>query len=488
MKKILLAFLVLLVVVAAVVVFRTLTFESKQMQVDAIPHLPIGDEAIERFRQSLMIRTISHQDPAQMDSSEFFRFHQFLKTNYPLCDSLLEKTVINELSLVYKWQGSDPSLKPALFMAHQDVVPIDPTTADQWEQPPFDGVIADGFVHGRGSIDVKEIILGLMESAEHHLAKGFQPKRTIYFAFGHDEELGGINGAAKIAAHFKEQGIRFTFSVDEGGAVLHGVVPAVDKPVAVIGIAEKGYVSFKLEAHDHGGHSSMPPKSTSIGRLAKAVLNLELNPFPVKFEGVTKMLFDHIGPEMKFPMNMIISNQWLFSFLVEAEMDKKNSTRATLHTTTAVTMFNSGTKENVISGKARAMVNHRVLPGTTIAQVRERDSLTIADSTIHISTSNMHDVFEASPVADVNSDSYKLMQRTFHEMFPEAAVAPFLMLASTDQKHYVDIVDDQYRIQPTRLNDADLSRIHGISERLSVENYREVVNFYIRLLEQTGTN
>jgi carboxypeptidase PM20D1 len=161
------------------------------MQVAPVSHLPIGDEAIERFRQALMIRTISHQDPAQMDSTEFFRFHQYLKTNYPLCDSLLEKTVINKLSLVYKWQGSDPSLKPALFMAHQDVVPIDSTTADQWEQPPFDGVIADGFVHGRGSIDVKEIILGLMESAEYHLAKGFQPKRTIYFAFGHDEELGG---------------------------------------------------------------------------------------------------------------------------------------------------------------------------------------------------------------------------------------------------------------------------------------------------------
>jgi carboxypeptidase PM20D1 len=196
-----------------------------------------------------------------------------------------------------------------------------------------------------------------------------------------------MNGAAKIAAHFKDQGIRFTFSVDEGGAVLHGVVPAVDKPVAVIGIAEKGYVSFKLEAHDHGGHSSMPPKSTSIGRLAKAVLNLELNPFPVKFEGVTKMLFDHIGPEMKFPMNMIIANQWLFSFLVEAEMDKKNSTRATLHTTTAVTMFNSGTKENVISGKARAMVNHRVLtrnhnrPG---ARTRQPDHSRFDHSYLHI--------------------------------------------------------------------------------------------------------
>jgi len=487
MKKFFLSLFALLLLIFGVVLFKTFTFKSRQIKVEPVAHVAIGDDAIERFAQSLRIATISWQDSTKFNDSVFFAFHTHLKNSFPLVDSILEKRLINKYSLLYKWQGTDTTLKPALFMAHQDVVPVDPLSINDWRYPPFDGKIDSGFVFGRGAIDVKCQLMGLLEAAEILLKQGFQPQRAILFAFGHDEEIGGEYGAKEIANYLKENNILPEFIMDEGGLVLHGAVPGVDEsvPVAIIGIAEKGYVSLELTVETQGGHSSMPSKESAIGILSAAIEKIEKNPYPLELEGVGGKIFQYIGPEMNFPLKMVFANSWLFSSLIKKELDAKNSTRATMHTTTAVTIIQGGEKENVLPVKARAIVNHRLMPGDKADAAHERLAKIINDDRVKIGHSNAHEIFEASPVSDVNDKNFLMLQKTVSQIFPDAIAAPFLDVGSTDTKHFNDLTKNIYRFQPTRLHDSDLKRIHGTDERISIAAYKESVNFFVQMMKNT---
>ncbi len=488
MKKIFLFLLLVILVILGAVIFKTFTFKSKQMRLGPVTHADIRDDAIERLAQSIRIATISWQDSAKFNDSVFFAFHAHLNNSFPLVDSILEKKLINKYSLLYKWQGTDAALKPALFMAHQDVVPIDLLSINDWRYPPFEGKIDSGFVFGRGAIDVKCQLIGLLESAEMLLKQGFQPKRTILFAFGHDEELGGEHGAKEIAKYLRENNIRPEFIMDEGGLVLHGAVPGVAEtvPVAIIGIAEKGYVSFELTVETQGGHSSMPSKESAIGILSAAVARIEENPYPLELEGVGGKIFEYIGPEMDFPLNMVFANKWLFAPIIKQQLDAKNSTRATMHTTTAVTIIQGGEKENVLPIKARAIVNHRLMPGDNAETARKRLAEIINDERVKIGHSNAHEIFEASPVSDVNDKNFQMLQKTIAQIFPDAISAPFLDVGSTDTKHFNDLTENIYRFQPVRLHDIDLKRIHGTDERISIAAYKESVNFFVQLMKNAG--
>lgn len=486
-KKILYGVLALLLILVSVVLVRTFTFGSRQVNPEPITHIAIGDDAIERFASSLTYKTISWQEAEKFDSSEFRRFQAFLKEQFPLVDSLLEKQMINNLTLLYKWQGKNPDLKPILLMAHQDVVPVDTEKLDVWDEMPFSGKVANGYVYGRGAQDVKCQLMSLHEAAEYLLSKGYQPERSIYFSFGHDEELGGPNGAKKVAEYFEKNNIEIEFLVDEGGAIMSGAVPGVSKPVAVIGIAEKGYATFELTVNEKGGHSSMPPRETAIGILSNAVARLEANPYPIKITGVTSQMFDFVGPEMSFTMKMAMANRWLFSSLIISELSKGNSARATLHTTTAPTIIGGGTKENVLPTTAKAIVNHRVLPGNSIEFLLKRDKEIINDERVEVRLLESHDAIEASPVSDVNAESFQALQKTISEVFPEAVVTPFLDVGGTDSKHFYGVTDNIYRFQPMRANDESLGGIHGNNERHSIENYKETINFFIQLIKNTST-
>lgn len=459
--------------------------KSKQLEVSAIPHIDLDEVVVSRFSEAITYKTISWQDPSKMDSSEFFTFHDFLAEEFPLMDSLLEKQYINELTILYKWQGTDNGLKPVLFMAHQDVVPVDSAKLDLWEAPPFSGEVSEEYIHGRGTQDVKCQLMALHEAAECLLAKGYQPKRTMYFSFGHDEEIGGAEGAKKVAEYLEGNNIELEFLVDEGGTVLSGVVPGVSQPVAVVGTAEKGYVTFELVVNDKGGHSSMPPKETAIGILSNAVARLEANPYPMTITGVTGQLFDYIGPEMSFPMKMAMANRWLFKRLVINELSKGNSARATMHTTTAPTIIHAGTKENVLPTTAKAIVNHRILPGHTIEYLLQRDREVIDDERVEVKKHTMHEGTEASPVADINSESFKILQTTISEVFPDVIVAPFLDVGGTDSKHFHGVAKNVYRFQPIRMDSEALQRIHGNNEKHGIDNYKESINFFIRLIENS---
>lgn len=485
MKRFLLFLFIGLLLLAAVLLFNTFSFKSKQLKTDAVPLYPVSDSAVQRLSRAIKFKTISYQDSGKTDTSQFLGLHRFLKQSFPLIDSILTLEKINEYSLLYKWKGSNSSLKPILLMAHQDVVPVDPITIPDWAHPPFDGVVKDGFIFGRGALDIKSGITSQMEAVEYLLYQNFKPERTVYLAYGHDEELGGREGAFRIAKHLEEQNVELEYVLDEGGSIISGIVPGVSKPVAIIGIAEKGYVSLELSVEEEGGHSSMPPKQSAIGILSTAVARLEAHSFPNKMDGVATILFDYVGPEMDFWMRLVFANRWLFSPIIQSELDKKNSTRASMHTTTAATIFNSGEKENVLPIKAKAVVNFRIMPGESSQTVMDYVKEVMNDERIKIKhTAQEPD--EPSGVSDTESESFKLLQKTTSQIFPDVLVAPYLVLGATDSKHYKNLTKNIFRFEPTRLDDADLKRIHGTDERISIESYKETISFYIQLIKNSN--
>ena len=270
----------------------------------------------------------------------------------------LKCEVVNQYSLLYIWEGTRPELEPVQLMAHQDVV-----SAQQagWTHPPFEGTIADGLIWGRGSLDIKNQLIGIMEAAEGLLKQGYRPQRSIYFAFGHDEETGGENGAACVAMLLKQRGVHLSGIVDEGGGIFAGQIPYLNGPAALIGIGEKGYLTLKFTAISSTGHSSAPPRETSIGILAHALARLEDHPLPPKIRSA-RPLFWALGPLMPFHRQIAWANIWLFGWMIKREMDARDETRAYIRTTQALTVFHAGTEDNTLPEEATAFVNFRMLP------------------------------------------------------------------------------------------------------------------------------
>lgn len=314
------------------------------------------------------------------------------------------------------------------------------------------------------------------------LNENFQPKRTIYLALGHDEEIGGKNGAAQIAKLLQERGINAEFVLDEGGAITDKVMKGIESPVAVVGIAEKEYMSLELTVEDAGGHSSQPPKSTAVGILSKAINRLEENPFPGGIHGVSAEMLDKIAPEMSFGQKIFLSNLWLFRPLVERQLSSAPSTNAMLRTSTAVTMFNAGVKDNVLPNKAVAVVNFRILPGETTESVTEYVRQTIDDERVKISNYGEM-AWGASPVSDVNSANFQKIEKAIRQTFSDTLVVPYLVLGGTDSRYFTQNSPNVYRFSPQKMNSEDLKRPHGINERISVENYSRGIGFYYNLIK-----
>jgi carboxypeptidase PM20D1 len=364
------------------------------------------------------------------------------------------------------------------------VVPVAPGTEKDWLKPPFDGVIADGYIWGRGSWDDKGNLYSMLEAAEALAKAGFRPKRTIYFAFGHDEEVEGLRGAKVIAATLASRGIRLDFMIDEGLLITDGIIKGLDKPAALIGVAEKGYVTLVLTAHATPGHSSMPPRDTAIGIMSAALVRLEEHRLPMQVDGVVAEMFDTLGPEMRGFNRVVMSNLWLFKPLLLREFEKTGPTEAMTRTTTALTIFNAGNKDNVLPGNAAATVNFRLMPSDSQASVIDHVRRTIGDDRISIEPFSGNS--EPTPMSSTASPSYQALNRTIREVFPDVVVAPGLMLAGTDSRLYASIADNIFRFSPVRANADDLKRFHGTNERLSMEGYAEMIRFYRRLLENTA--
>jgi carboxypeptidase PM20D1 len=480
--------LLALATVAAVVLVRAARFRSRQPQVAAFAPLSVEVEAVaRRLASGLRFATISSQDPAEMDVEAFRGLHEHLERSYPRVHGALAREAVNEWSLLYTWRGRDPSLPPVLLAAHLDVVPVDAGSAADWTHPPFAGVVADGFVWGRGAMDDKASLFCILEAIEGLLAQGFAPERTLHLAFGHDEEVGGERGAAQIAALLGSRGTRLAFVLDEGGMVVEpGYLPGFGRRAATIGIAEKGSVSIALEAVAKGGHSSTPPRHTAVGMVAAAVAALERHPLPGRIDATTALLLDHLGPELSFPMRAVIANRWLFGPLLELALSRTPPTDAMLRTTTAATIVEGGVKENVLPIRARAVVNFRIHPSDSIDAVVEHVRRVVDDERIRLTVGVRSRPREPSPASPVDSEAFAAIARTVREVFPDAAALPFLVLGGTDARYYAELTPRLYRFGPFEYGRDALERAHGTDERIALENLVSGVRFYRRLVERTA--
>lgn len=485
MKRLLAVLGVGVVLLLAVLLLRGAMVSSHQVDAEPAPALEVDGQAVaQRLALAVAERTISYQDASQLDVAEFRGLHTLLRTAYPRTHAQLELEKVGDLSLLYTWKGKNPELEPVLFAAHLDVVPIDADSADDWEQPPFRGVVADEVVWGRGTMDDKGSLICLLEAVEHLLGEGFEPERTVYLAFGHDEEVGGQDGAVRIADLLSERGVRLAWVLDEGGVVANGLMAGMEFPVAVVGIAEKGFVSIGLTMEAPGGHSSTPPPHTAIGDLAHAVVALEGNPMPARLDGTTALFFDTLTPELGFPARVLLANRWLFGPLLRAGLSRLTYVDAMMRTTTAATIFESGVKENVLPVRARAVVNFRIHPRDRIDTVVEHVRRTIDDDRIELQVGVRSTPREPSPVSPVDSEAFIGLARTIRSVMPGTVVAPFLVMGGTDGRYYHLVSDHVYRFNPFVFGRESLLLAHGTNERISIANLANGVRFYVERIRR----
>ena len=458
-------------------IFNTLRLKADELGKPP-PPLPVDAAAVQRLSQALQAQTISTEaGPPSADSLE--AFHAFLERSYPLLHAQLRRENVAGGSLLFSWQGADPSAPALLLMAHQDVVPVEAGSEGKWSAPPFSGAVANGYVTGRGAVDDKASLMAILEAAERLLTRGYRPRQTIYLAFGHDEERGG-GGAQAMAALLKQRGANIGLGLDEGYAVLDGVIAGVNAPVAMIGIGEKGYVSVELSAAGAGGHSSMPDRENAAVSIAKAVSRLSENQMPARIDGPAGAMLDGIAPYSSPMMRAALANRWLTGPLVERQLLSVPSTAAAIRTTTAPTILNAGTKDNVIPQAARAVVNHRILPGDTVASVIEHDRRVIDDPKVAIRPVSIQQ--NPSTPVSTGSAEYQRLKSVIRASFPEAAVSPGLVVGATDGRHYEGVARAILRFAPFTMRKGDLTRFHGNDERIGIADYMRAIAFYERLM------
>lgn len=424
--------------------------------------------------------TVSWFDYGRTDKAAFEALKADLVELFPRVHAALNRREIGDWALLYEWEGSEPGLAPAILCAHFDVVPADDEEA--WTHPPFSGDLAEDFVWGRGSQDVKVTLASILSAAERLLAEGFVPRRKLFFAFGGDEEVGGPLGAGAVGAFLADQGIRASFLLDEGGPVAEGLLSFADRPLALVGVAEKGYIDVAIEASGAGGHASMPPRRTAAGDLSRAVADIEASPSPARLTKTVRAFLERVAPYSSFTYRLLFRNLWLFSGLVKAAFSASPSSNALIRTTTAPTMLQGSAKENVLADKARANINVRILSGDSCGQVIERLGRIAARSGCTARQAYEGLGVEPLPESSVEAEGYLAVESALAASFPEAACVPFLFSAGTDTKHYRYVAENIYRLTPLRQTAKDLSQVHGRDERVSVDNARRCAIFYERLI------
>jgi carboxypeptidase PM20D1 len=487
-----LAVFFILVVIAVILLARTAVFPMDTQEVEPIELPEVDGESVaQRLGLAIQLKTFSSANLEEIDPTPFRGLLNLLHTLYPMIDERLEKETFNEFGLLYTWKGSNPSLEPVCFMAHLDVVPADESEGSGWKYPPFSGTVAEGFVWGRGAIDCKGVLIGQLEALNNLLREGYQPLRTIYLAFGFDEENSGRNGAAQMAKTLQQRGVQLSFLLDEGGAVTTDQIKAVDRPVAAVGVSEKGFVTLRLHAKTASGHASMPPKRTAIGSLALALATLEANPFPQNL-GVVQFMLSHLGKALPFFQRMALANTWLFGGLVRKQMASQPTMNAFTRTTLAPTVINGGQTSNVLPAEADALINLRIMEGETREEVFQRVSNMVADEVISVLPSDAETLQESrswnpSPVSEVDSAQFALLANLIMAAYPSTLVMPIMFAAGTDARYYAPICRNAYRFAPFVLSKEEIATTHGVNERLSIANCAKAVGFYMELMRHVSS-
>ena len=438
---------------------------------------PVDGEKAAKYAKDLsrMIRceTISVRESGPAE--KFARYRAELEQLFPLVHERLERTLIGD-AMLFKWRGTDPARGAVVLMAHSDVVPA----AGEWDHPPFAGEIADGCVWGRGAMDTKGSLCALFNAVEELLAEGFTPPCDVYLASSNNEEIMG-DGAPNTVTWLTDHGVKLDLVLDEGGAVIEAPMPGLNGKYAMLGVLEKGYADVRFTAVSAGGHSSTPPKGTPLARLAAFVNRVETRPpFPVKITPPVKAMFAAMAPDMAFPFRMLFGNLWLFGPLLKRVIPKvSGQAGALLHTTCAFTMAQGSDAPNVIPAQASVTANLRFM----VHQGREA-SLQALEKLANKYGLRMEVLYacDCSPVVDVHSAGYAYIRQCVREVFPEAGIAPYVMLGGTDAKHYAKVCDCALRFAPTVLTPQQLASMHASNENLSVDALARAVAFYRRVL------
>ncbi|WP_257550206.1 M20 family peptidase [Sphingopyxis sp. DBS4] len=473
----------LVAVAAATVAVRTASFapanvaDGSDVRIAAAPSYDL-DAAVRHLSEAAQIPTVSNQDPADNQLAEWDRLHAWLASTYPAAHGAMTRTILPNKTLVYYWPGSDASLAPIILMAHQDVVPVTPGTEKDWKYPPFAGTIADNAVWGRGTVDDKGSLIGLFEAVDALAKSGFKPKRGIYLISGHDEEAGG-SGAVAAAAKLKAEGVKAIYTLDEGGLILADT-PVIDGPAIMIGISEKGYATLKVTANAPGGHSSMPPAETGVTTLAKAVLAIADKPFPLEIRGPGEQMIEALAAKKGGTTKMAVANQWLFGRLLKGGIADTPSTAAAFHTTIAPTMLEGSPKENVLPQSANALINYRIAPWNSSADVMARAKAAVGDAKVDLAW--VKPPREPSRVSSTSSQGWKWIAAAARAEAPDAVLTPMLVVAGTDSRSMEPVSEDVYRFMPLRVSLKESAMIHGTNEHMAIDSFKKMIDFYARLI------
>ena len=484
LKKLLLSLVLIIGALLSIALVRTLMHSAPEPTVNVGVTADIdGEAAINNLAASIRFKTISHQDKEKFSPQEFEGFIKWAADTYPEFHSAMQLEML-DYTLLFKWEGGDSSLAPILLTAHYDVVPVIPGTESIWEEEPFAGVISNNRIWGRGALDDKSGVVGMMEAATYLIKNNFQPARTVYFSFGHDEEIGG-GGAAQVTEKLKQEGVQLQWSLDEGSFVNRGFFPGVDKLVAPINVAEKGIMNLLIVAKAKGGHSSTPPKKTAVTILADALIKLENEPLPGSLEGLSAVMFDEVSKHMPFGYRFLFANRWLFGGLLDSQMSSTPLINAMIRTTTAPTMLNGSIKSNVLPIEATALINFRLHPRDSIESVTEHVRRVVGSDQVEVRTLGG---MEASGVSSWESPGYEIISSSLSKVYGEVVSVPGIMIAASDTRHYSKVADNSFRFNPFSIVPEDMTGFHGTNESIAVDSFIAGIKTYVEIINEGSSN
>ena len=468
----------LLAVFIGTIAARTVYFKPNPQPETSCESVSIDREsAADALAQLIRCKTVSYYDHSLENDAEFDKLISLLPNLYPHVFKICDFQQLPDRALLFRWPGKAPG-NPSVLMAHYDVVPV---TEENWEKPPFDGIIEGGVLWGRGTLDTKSTVNGVLFSANQLIAEGYQPEHDVYFAFSGGEEVNG-KGAPNIVQYFVDHDLEPAIVVDEGGAVVEGVFPGVKQPCAVVGIAEKGMLNAQYRTVSAGGHASAPKPHTPVGVLAAACRKVEGHPFPMHLTKPAAEMFDTLGRYSTLLYRIIFANLWCFGWVLDL-LGKRSGgeMNALLRTTSAFTQMEGSSAPNVIPPEARMVANMRLNPADSVASALEYLKKTVNDPTVEITDIGS---FEPSRVSRTDGDAWKKLSSTVAETWPGVIVTPYLMVACSDARHWGRISDKVYRFCPMEMSNEERATIHGNNERIRLDCIAQCVEFYIRLMKK----
>ncbi len=484
MRRFLRYFAIAILVLLGIMFGKSFFAQSGQLKIHWQGKPTEDFEAVQHLSQSIQFASVSYdnEEGKIKRNKALFELRKWMQKTYPFCFKNANLDTLSGGSMVLYFKGTNSKSEPIIMLAHLDVVPADSADLKYWKFPPFSGKIDHDTIYGRGALDDKVIAISMLEAMEKILIAGKLPSRNVIFAFGQDEETGGKEGARQIAALLKRKNIHAAFIMDEGLGVTEGIVPGIAKPTALIGIAEKGYASIKLTVKMDGGHSSMPKKENAASVLTSALNKIDKHRFDEKFPLPLQEFLSQGASEMSFGYKFLFSNMWITSPLVKMVMRGNEKTLASISTTHATTLMQAGVKDNVIPNLATATVNFRILSGETVGGTLQEAKDAVKDARVLFEV--LEGFNDPSMVSPINGAAWQTIRTAIHETFKNVVTLPGQVLAGTDCKHYTQISTHIYRFTPLRLNNNNTGGIHGINERIAVNNYMECIAFYRNLFEK----